>query len=115
MTISMQTLQDALVAVRDLAYDRDARIFVLVANRFRWEGGATAEGAGRPFERTLCGIAFDEIDSVVRCIEAGAEDYLSKPFDPVLLRARIGASLEKVRLRESEQAAIADITTALGG
>jgi adenylate cyclase len=51
--------------------------------------------------------ALDEIDSVVRCIEAGAEDYLSKPFDPVLLRARIGASLEKVRLRESEQAATA--------
>jgi adenylate cyclase len=53
--------------------------------------------------------ALDEIDSVVRCIEAGAEDYLSKPFDPVLLRARIGASLEKVRLRESEQAAIAEL------
>jgi len=53
--------------------------------------------------------ALDEIDSVVRCIEAGAEDYLSKPFDPVLLRARIGASLEKVRLRESEQAAFAQL------
>src|SRR5215469_4927490 len=53
--------------------------------------------------------ALDEIDSVVRCVEAGAEDYLSKPFDPVLLRARIGASLEKVRLRESEQAAIAEL------
>jgi class 3 adenylate cyclase len=53
--------------------------------------------------------ALDEIDSVARCIEAGAEDYLSKPFDPVLLRARIGASLEKVRLRESEQAAIAEL------
>jgi class 3 adenylate cyclase len=53
--------------------------------------------------------ALDEIDSVVRCIEAGAEDYLSKPFDPVLLRARIGASLEKVWLRESEQAAIAEL------
>ena len=53
--------------------------------------------------------ALDEIDSVVRCIEAGAEDYLSKPFDPVLLRARIGSSLEKVRLRESEQAAFAEL------
>jgi adenylate cyclase len=53
--------------------------------------------------------ALDEIDSVVRCIEAGAEDYLSKPFDPILLRARIGACLEKVRLRESEQAAIAEL------
>ena len=39
--------------------------------------------------------ALDEIDSIVRCIEAGAEDYLPKPFDPVLLRARIDASLER--------------------
>ena len=44
--------------------------------------------------------ALDEIDSVVRCIELGAEDYLPKPFDPVLLRARIGACLEKKRLRD---------------
>jgi len=46
--------------------------------------------------------ALDEIDSVVRCIELGAEDYLAKPFDPVLLRARIGACLEKKRLRDQE-------------
>ncbi|HUG54742.1 MAG TPA: adenylate/guanylate cyclase domain-containing protein [Vicinamibacteria bacterium] len=46
--------------------------------------------------------ALDQIDSVVRCIEIGAEDYLSKPFDPVLLQARIGASLEKKRLRDRE-------------
>jgi len=38
----------------------------------------------------------------VRCIERGAEDYLHKPFDPVLLRARINASLEKKRLRDLE-------------
>ena len=58
-------LQDALVSVRDLAYDRDARVFVVIANRFRWEGGAAGARAKRPFERTLCGIAFEEIDSVV--------------------------------------------------
>jgi len=40
----------------------------------------------------------DELDSTVRCIEAGAEDYLPKPFNPVLLRARINACLEKKRL-----------------
>ena len=44
--------------------------------------------------------ALDEINSVVRAIEMGAEDYLLKPFDPVLLRARIGALLEKKRLRD---------------
>jgi class 3 adenylate cyclase len=48
--------------------------------------------------------ALDEFDSIVRCIEAGAEDYLPKPFNPVLLRARINASLEKKRLRDREQA-----------
>jgi class 3 adenylate cyclase/CheY-like chemotaxis protein len=46
--------------------------------------------------------ALDELESVVRCIELGAEDYLPKPFDPVLLRARIGACLEKKRLRDRE-------------
>jgi adenylate cyclase len=46
--------------------------------------------------------ALDEIESVVRCIEIGAEDYLPKPFNPVVLRARIGASLEKKRLRDRE-------------
>jgi class 3 adenylate cyclase len=44
--------------------------------------------------------ALDETKSVIRCIEQGAEDYLSKPFDPTLLRARVGASLEKKRLRD---------------
>jgi signal transduction histidine kinase len=47
--------------------------------------------------------ALDEIQSIVRCIERGAEDYLPKPFDPVLLRARVGACLEKKRLRDEEQ------------
>ncbi len=46
--------------------------------------------------------AVDEIDSVVRCIELGAEDYLSKPFNRVLLKARIAASLDKKRLRDQE-------------
>jgi class 3 adenylate cyclase/CheY-like chemotaxis protein len=46
--------------------------------------------------------ALDEVASVVRCIELGAEDYLSKPFDPVLLQARIGACLERKRLHDQE-------------
>jgi class 3 adenylate cyclase len=48
--------------------------------------------------------ALDEINSIVTCIEAGAEDYIPKPFDPVLLNARIDASLERKRLRDREQA-----------
>jgi adenylate cyclase len=50
--------------------------------------------------------ALDEVESTVRCIEAGAEDYVPKPFNPVILRARINASLEKKRLRDQEQAAL---------
>lgn len=48
--------------------------------------------------------ALDDIESVVRCIELGAEDYLFKPFNPTLLKARINACLEKKRLRDQEQA-----------
>jgi sigma-B regulation protein RsbU (phosphoserine phosphatase) len=44
--------------------------------------------------------AIDELDSVIRCIELGAEDYLAKPFNPTLLRARVGATLEKKQLRD---------------
>jgi DUF2948 family protein len=58
-------LQDALVAVRDLAFDRSARTFIVVANRFRWEGSGSAIDVGAPFQRTLCAVAFDNIDEVV--------------------------------------------------
>lgn len=45
--------------------------------------------------------ALDEIDSVVRCLDAGAEDYLTKPFEPALLQARIGSCLKR---RQSDKA-----------
>jgi adenylate cyclase len=51
----------------------------------------------------------EDFDSVVRCIELGAEDYLPKPFDPVLLRARINAGLNKRRVHELEQARVRDV------
>ena len=47
--------------------------------------------------------ALDEMDSVVRCIEMGAVDYLPKPFNPVLLRARLETSLQKKKLRDLER------------
>jgi len=53
--------------------------------------------------------ALDQIESVVRCIELGAEDYLAKPFNPVLLRARLGACLEKKRLRDQEIQYLEDV------
>jgi sigma-B regulation protein RsbU (phosphoserine phosphatase) len=48
--------------------------------------------------------AVDEVESVVRCIELGADDYLPKPFNPILLKARINASLEKKWLRDQQEA-----------
>lgn len=45
----------------------------------------------------------DDVDSAVRCIELGADDYLSKPIDPVLLGARINAGLSKKRLHDLEK------------
>ncbi len=53
--------------------------------------------------------ALDDVESIVRCLEAGAEDFVPKPFNPVILRARIAASLEKKRLRDKEQANLAQL------
>src|SRR5688572_30645998 len=47
--------------------------------------------------------AMEEIDAVVKCVELGAEDYLTKPVNPILLRARVNASLEKKRLRDEQR------------
>ena len=53
--------------------------------------------------------AVDETESVVRCIETGADDYLPKPFNPVILRARINAGLTKKRLHDLERARVHDV------
>lgn len=55
--------------------------------------------------------ALDEIDSVVRCIEMGAEDYLQKPFNQVILNAKISASLERKRFRDRERAFMLKLQT----
>ena len=47
--------------------------------------------------------SLEGLDNIVRCIDLGAEDYLTKPVNPVLLKARIGASLEKKRLRDQQK------------
>ncbi len=57
--------------------------------------------------------ALDDLASVVRCIEHGAEDYLAKPFDQVLLRARIGASLEKKRWHDREADYLRQVTSVI--
>ena len=57
--------------------------------------------------------ALTDMASVVRCITNGAEDYLPKPFNPTLLKARVGASLEKKRLRDELEAHVARIEAEL--
>jgi adenylate cyclase len=53
--------------------------------------------------------ALDEMDTIVRCIEAGAIDYLPKPFDPTLLRARIGSCLDNKLLRDRERQILSEL------
>jgi adenylate cyclase len=53
----------------------------------------------------------EDTESIVRCIEAGAEDFLPKPFDPVILRARIRSGLNRKRLGELEQERVRDVFT----
>jgi len=53
--------------------------------------------------------ALDQVEGIVRCIELGAEDYVGKPFNPVFLRARIGAALEKKRFRDREVSYLEEI------
>lgn len=56
--------------------------------------------------------ASDELDRVVKCIEMGAEDYLVKPLNPIFLRARVNASLEKKRLRDQQRKLFRTFATA---
>jgi class 3 adenylate cyclase len=54
--------------------------------------------------------ALDEVDSAVKCIETGADDYLPKPFDPVLLSARVRAGLTNKRLQDLERQHLEETT-----
>src|SRR3954464_4968382 len=68
-------LQDALVAVGDLAYDPNARVFLLVANRFRWEDCRPGTGDCGPFARTLCAVTFDNVlAAAYRGFQRGEKD-----------------------------------------
>jgi hypothetical protein len=69
LAVISAVVQDALISVRDLTYDRAARSFIVVANRFRWEGQRPDAGDGgvrgeASFERTLCAVSFAEVDRV---------------------------------------------------
>jgi len=55
--------------------------------------------------------SIEGLDNIIRCIELGAEDYLPKPVNQVLLKARIGAILEKKRLRDRQKALVQRFAT----
>ena len=57
----------------------------------------------------------EAVDKVARCIELGADDYLHKPVDPMLLKARIASSLEKARLREQQRELIQRLMVSAAG
>jgi len=70
-------LQDALVAAGDLAYDPDAREFMLVANRFRWENCHPGARDCGKFERTLCAVTFDNVTAAAyRGFNRGEKDRI---------------------------------------
>ena len=95
--------EDALQKLRDAAYD--LVLLDILMPGIDGYGVLTqmkADGHLRHIPVIMIS-ALDELSSVVRCIEAGAEDYLPKPFNPTLLRARIGACLEKKQLRDQER------------
>ncbi|MDO9498499.1 PP2C family protein-serine/threonine phosphatase [Falsiroseomonas sp.] len=69
-----------------------------------------ARGAAPP---VIVISALTDMDNIVRCIELGAEDYLPKSFDPPLLKARLGAVLEKKRLRDLADARLAALEAEL--
>lgn len=54
----------------------------------------------------------EQVESAVKCIESGAEDFLPKPFNPTLLRARVTTSLEKKRFRDSEKLRLKELAAA---
>lgn len=73
------------------------------------------EMAGDPALRNVAVIvtsSLEDIANVVRCIELGADDFLHKPVNPVLLKARVASSLEKKRLRDQQKALISRFATA---
>jgi hypothetical protein len=70
-------LQDALVAVGDFAYDPGKRVFMLAANRFRWENCRPGAAVGGRFERTLCAVTFDNIAAAAyRGFQRGEKDRI---------------------------------------
>jgi adenylate cyclase len=105
-TVSADNGQRALELLREQAFD----LVLLDVQMPKMTGYEVLETAKNdPQLRNIPIImisAVDDLDSVVKCIELGAEDYLFKPFNPVLLKARVNASLERKRMLDDAGAGI---------
>ena len=95
-------VQDALISVRDLVYDRGAQSFTMAANRFRWEGQPPAANGAPPYERTHCAVSFAGVISVsYRGFRRSEEDRILS-----LLAIRVGAKPGTIELEFSGGATV---------
>lgn len=98
--------KDGEVALKML-HEREYDLVVLDLNMPRLDGfGVLTALRNDPLRRhvpVIVASGLDQLDAIVRCIELGAEDFLPKPVNAVLLRARVGSSLERKRLRDLER------------
>ncbi|HVU17627.1 MAG TPA: adenylate/guanylate cyclase domain-containing protein [Candidatus Didemnitutus sp.] len=95
------------VAALELLFAREFDLVILDIEMPKLDGyGVLTALAKDPVRRHVPVIVtsgLDQTEAVVRCLELGAEDFLSKPVNSVILRARIGSSLERKRLRDLER------------
>ncbi|WP_294609324.1 response regulator [uncultured Roseovarius sp.] len=103
---------EALQALRDGPYDAVLLDIVMPeVDGYEVLAGMQGDDALRDIPVIVISALEDETESVVRAIELGAEDFLPKSFDPVILRARLNASLSKKRFRDEERAMLAGLAT----
>ena len=105
--------EEALAMIAEHAYDL-VLLDVMMPKCDGYQVLERLKAGGKLHELPVIVIsALNEMDSVVRCIQLGAVDYLPKPFNPTLLRARVSASLEQKTLRDTVRAQLARIEAEL--